>query len=194
MAARGRPKGAPTPVCLVPNNPLTKTKTPRGWGEQREELFVASNYTTNYQLNQWEAGDQVLRTEFNQDNQKIDTALKTHDDAIAALQTGISKCGTCKFETFSYVGTGTNQTVPLQLSFTTPPLFFVIQGGNGILFAGQASGRATVIVQGMNVYFMESAVTWNGTQVTYGAPSASYQMNEAGFTYWVFAIYMDTDE
>ena len=89
---------------------------------------MASNYTTNYQLNQWEAGDQVLRTEFNQDNQKIDTALKTHDDAIAALQTGISKCGTCKFETFSYVGTGTNQTVPLQLSFTNPPLFFVIQG------------------------------------------------------------------
>ena len=45
---------------------------------------MASNYTTNYQLNQWEAGDQVLRTEFNQDNQKIDAALKTNADAIAA--------------------------------------------------------------------------------------------------------------
>ena len=171
---------------------------------------MASNQTTNYQLNQWEPTDQVLHTDFNADNAKVDAALASKANQTALdklsgsledlsqrtdmLETQIVKCGTCKFETFSYVGTGTNQTVPLQLSFTNPPLFFVIQGGNGILFAGQASGRATVIVQGMNVYFMESAVTWNGTQVTYGAPSASYQMNEAGFTYWVFAIYMDTDE
>ena len=71
--------------ALSQNSPFTKTKTPRGWGEQREELFVASNYTTNYQLNQWEAGDQVLRTEFNQDNQKIDGALKSNAEAIAAV-------------------------------------------------------------------------------------------------------------
>ena len=45
---------------------------------------MATNHTTNYQLNQWEATDQVLRTEFNQDNQKIDGALKANADAIAA--------------------------------------------------------------------------------------------------------------
>ena len=45
---------------------------------------MASSYTTNYQLNQWEAGDKVLREEFNQDNAKIDAALKTNADAIAA--------------------------------------------------------------------------------------------------------------
>ena len=31
--------------------------------------------TTNYQLNQWDATDRVLRTDFNSDNQKIDAAL-----------------------------------------------------------------------------------------------------------------------
>ena len=36
---------------------------------------MATNYTTNYQLNQWEPTDQVLRTEFNADNVKIETAL-----------------------------------------------------------------------------------------------------------------------
>ena len=72
---RGRPRAPLHQFALSQNNSSSKTKTPRGWGEQREELFVASNYTTNYQLNQWEAGDQVLRTEFNQDNQKIDAAL-----------------------------------------------------------------------------------------------------------------------
>ena len=34
------------------------------------------NYTKNYQLNQWDATDRVLRTDFNSDNQKIDATLE----------------------------------------------------------------------------------------------------------------------
>ena len=33
---------------------------------------MATNQTTNYQLNQWEPADQVLRTDFNADNAKLD--------------------------------------------------------------------------------------------------------------------------
>ena len=44
---------------------------------------MATNHTTNYQLNQWEATDQVLRTDFNQDNAKLDAALAAHDTALA---------------------------------------------------------------------------------------------------------------
>ena len=36
---------------------------------------MATNQTTNYQLNQWEPTDQVQRTDFNADNAKIDAAL-----------------------------------------------------------------------------------------------------------------------
>ena len=36
---------------------------------------MASGQTANYQLNQWEAEDKVLRTEFNADNAKLDAAL-----------------------------------------------------------------------------------------------------------------------
>ena len=36
---------------------------------------MATNQTTNYQLNQWEPTDQVLRTDFNADNAKLDAAL-----------------------------------------------------------------------------------------------------------------------
>ena len=36
---------------------------------------MASNYTTNYELPLWEPQDSFLRTEFNDANQKIDTAL-----------------------------------------------------------------------------------------------------------------------
>ena len=44
---------------------------------------MASNHTTNYNLNQWEATDKVLRTDFNEDNAKIDAALKGLSDQVA---------------------------------------------------------------------------------------------------------------
>ena len=45
---------------------------------------MASGQTQYYELNQWEAADQVLRTEFNADNQKIDGALKAMRDLIVS--------------------------------------------------------------------------------------------------------------
>lgn len=46
---------------------------------------MASNHTSNYGLCQWAATDAVLRTDFNEDNQKIDTALKTQAGSISDL-------------------------------------------------------------------------------------------------------------
>ena len=44
--------------------------------------------TEHYQLNQWDAADQVKRTDFNEDNAKIDAALaaKTDNSAFTQLQ------------------------------------------------------------------------------------------------------------
>ena len=44
---------------------------------------MASNHTTNYQLNQWAKSDRVMMDDFNADNAKIDAALKANADAIA---------------------------------------------------------------------------------------------------------------
>lgn len=61
---------------------------------------MASNYTENYNLCQWEATDQVLRTEFNEDNTKVDTALnglstqlgtKASQTALDTLAATVSK-------------------------------------------------------------------------------------------------------
>lgn len=38
---------------------------------------MASGQTSNYKLNQWAAEDPVLRTDFNQDNAKLDAAIDT---------------------------------------------------------------------------------------------------------------------
>lgn len=47
---------------------------------------MASNHTTNYQLCQWQADDQVKRTDFNGDNAKIDAALNDLSDGLAAAR------------------------------------------------------------------------------------------------------------
>lgn len=70
---------------------------------------MASNFTENYGLCQWEATDQVLREEFNQDNIKI-------EQAILAASTSPS----CV--TGSYVGNG--ETITVELGFQ--PSFLVI--------------------------------------------------------------------
>ena len=51
---------------------------------------MASNQTSNYGLNQWEATDQVLRTDFNADNLKVDTALKSQATSISNLAVQIT--------------------------------------------------------------------------------------------------------
>ncbi len=43
---------------------------------------MATNYTTNYDLCQWEPTDAVQRLEFNADNAKLDAALKSLSDQI----------------------------------------------------------------------------------------------------------------
>ena len=43
---------------------------------------MATNYTTNYDLCQWEPTDAVQRLEFNADNAKLDAALKALSDQI----------------------------------------------------------------------------------------------------------------
>ena len=60
---------------------------------------MASNYTTNYQLNQWAKTDRLMMDDFNADNQKIDAALKAVAD------------GTMQFITGSYVGDGTENRI-----------------------------------------------------------------------------------
>ena len=41
--------------------------------------------TTNYQLCQWDGSDRILRTDFNEDNAKIDAALKQQANSIASI-------------------------------------------------------------------------------------------------------------
>ena len=52
---------------------------------------MASNYTTNYGLCQWEATDNFVRTEFNQDNARIDAALGRVEDLAASAGRNVAE-------------------------------------------------------------------------------------------------------
>lgn len=70
-----------------------------------------ATYTEHYQLHQWEGSDPFLRTDFNEDLEKIDTAL-------GALSVDRIAQG-------SYVGDGTNDRI-IQLPFA--PKFVIVFG------------------------------------------------------------------
>ena len=88
---------------------------------------MASNYTTNYELPLWEPQDSFLRTEFNDANQKIDTALTAAN--AERIHVG------------SYTGDGTTGVRTIPLPFTPKVLLL-----SGIKKSGNLSyGLFTVV-------------------------------------------------
>ena len=76
---------------------------------------MASNHTEHFSLNQWQADDQVKRTDFNEDNAKIDAALNDLSGGLAekattaALETVSKKLAAMPcLVTGTYTGDGTD--------------------------------------------------------------------------------------
>ena len=125
---------------------------------------MATNHTSNYQLNQWEPTDQVLHTDFNEDNAKIDAALKSlnttvqqHTTQISQVQTALSKCGTCKFYRSDYTGDGQDTRA---FSFPSKPviIFLTRESGNSFIIHPNA---ASASVEGAYI-----GLSWSGSTLT----------------------------
>ena len=86
---------------------------------------MSTNHTTNYDLNQWEGTDKVLRTEFNADNAKIDAALKANADAIAA-EAAAREAGETKFIVGHYIGTGASGSIHYTVGAKPKFLFLAV--------------------------------------------------------------------
>mgnify|MGYP005790867051 CR=1 FL=1 len=189
---------------------------------------MATNQTTNYQLNQWEPTDAVQRVEFNQDNAKVDAALKALSDQVvqkanqSALNTVISAvnqkadastlsslsqtvaelsgqvaaCGNCKIEFFTYTGTGTSGSGnPTRITFSRPPLFFLLLGGTSLDSAWAAGSKSMpylyVIYTQNNMTF---EVNWNKNRVSFYSSQADWQFNESKTKYYVFALSVEKEK
>ena len=142
---------------------------------------MASNHTTNYQLCQWEATDKVLRTDFNEDNQKIDAALAT----IPKIAVG------------TYNGTGeSGSDHPNTLTFDFPPKMVIILQDDpcglavgAILLRGQQyCGGVGMNPSSNNGLYL--ALSWEGNSVSWynTRNDSTYQLNNVNFSYCYFAI------
>ena len=168
---------------------------------------MASNYTSNYGLCQWEANDKVLRSEFNADNAKIDAAISAVDsrvdgkasmsalnslkNTVSSLSTTVSgqgntlgKKGNCQVAVTSYTGNGQDtrtHTFPKK-----PVMFFII--GNALMFVGYGS---TWAMNHDGSFAINTA--WSGTSVTLSVNAITNQAraiaNVNGKTYQIIALY-----
>jgi len=161
---------------------------------------MASNYTSNYSLCQWQASDKVLRTEFNADNAKIDAAIQAVDrrltavagtkadkSALNTLQTSVSSQGealalrNCAVYFKSFTGDGKSD-----LTFTFPArpavvIFFRNNRSSIIVPRGRAAGY---LIGGESQ--LPDIFSWSGNSIT--VQYANAQFNIQGQPYSVFAI------
>ena len=145
---------------------------------------MSSQKTEHYELNQWLATDQVLRTDFNADNAKIDAALN-------GLNTVLSGKGNCQIWTTTYQGTGgTGVSNQNYLTFPAQPLLVCILNLNGseTMFLTQDMGGAYTLTNPPvrnQVYWEENnTVRWCLLDST----NADGQMNAANKTYRLIAL------
>ena len=132
---------------------------------------MATNQTTNYQLNQWEPTDAVQRVEFNGDNTKIDAALKVRN---------------CRFYLTSYVGTGSGS---VSLTFPSRPIFVTVMGGRHTWLC--TLRNAPEIYLRMNAIGVGATpTTWEENTLTWAEHinGGEYYANAQGSTYYVMAL------
>ena len=90
---------------------------------------MASQQTPNYRLSRWAGTDRILVEEFNDNWDKIDTALKGNADKAAALQTALAGAGNCEIGMISYTGTGkSGDSNPTTVTFPKMPAGFFLCG------------------------------------------------------------------
>ena len=184
---------------------------------------MSTNHTANYNLCQWEATDQVQRTDFNEDNAKIDAALNILSGQVAqkAEATDLTELGVA-------VAQKAEQTALSALSATVAAHTAQIATlGNCAVYASSYSGTGYYgsdnkssltfparpilvwvvksstrefmvlyrsITKAQNEeYTVVNTVSWGTNSVSWYCSDHRAQMNEANTTYRVYAL-LDCDE
>lgn len=139
---------------------------------------MATKHTANYSLNQWEATDPVLRTDFNADNSKIDAALKSlnttvqqHATQLSQQATALAKCGSCKFYYTTYVGNGEDVCT---ITFPQKPMVAFLYGEPNVnLIIHREAETAILNGYGANLAWSGNTLTLTNTR-SGAAPNFNY--------------------
>lgn len=155
---------------------------------------MASNYTEHYGLCQWEATDQVLRGEFNQDNAKVDEALGTLEQMITRLSTRLAaqevmteKLGNCELYTATYSGNGSASV--MKHTFPGNPVFIMVSDTQyGTSFVA-CRGMTNVSPHYQSNGSIRVSLTWQNRSVTWNySGGADWNLNASGRNYTVMAL------
>lgn len=154
---------------------------------------MATNHTSNYQLNQWEPTDQVLHTDFNEDNAKIDAALKSlnttvqqHTTQLTQQTAAIAKCGNCQLYYTSYTGNGQYTRT---IAFPHKPTFVLLLGSKYTQMYFVIEGASKTLLDGYG-----ATVSWNGANLTLSMPETSNPgFNDLNCPVYVMAL-IQTDK
>ena len=154
---------------------------------------MASNYTEHYGLCQWEAADQVLREEFNEDNAKVDTALEALDDLVtqhgeqlSAQEAAIAKLGNCTIYYTTYTGTGT--TAPKQTFPGKPLVVMAARASEGYSFIAWR-GMQVVLPHHQQYGTLNLPLTWGENSISWSHDSSAERaLNQSGAKYQVIAL------
>ena len=150
------------------------------------------NKTANFQFTQWEKTYRILMEEFNSDNEKIDTALKSSADGVAALQTALASCGNCKIVYGTYTGNGKSGSAnPNKLTFDGKPVLVIVQAQSNTtnydfhLRLVRGCGWA---VGDRGNYSYTNSVAWGENFVSWTNDDAETQFNLQGSVYSYIAL------
>ena len=154
----------------------------------------STNKTANLQLNQWVGTDPVLMSDFNADNQKIDTAIQTIGDTLTS-ELGALKSGLLKMATGSYKGTNkSGQANPNTLSFDFAPQLVIVSYTVNVAIFTRGCNKASVFYavnptlggampNGWyipNVSWGENSLSWYTSE---GSTPLESQLNHGAYTY-----------
>ena len=164
---------------------------------------MATNYTSNYQLNQWEPTDQVLRTDFNADNAKLDAAIaelesgKADQSALSALSSTVTSLSLnlTKLTFGSYVGND-EASRTISLGFTPKAVLVFTSFGatdDGFEYSRPHYGGLAFMdhpIQSKSSSKLVLQVVPNGFSVAYESAGTGDRIlsNEMGVTYYYIAF------
>ena len=148
--------------------------------------------TKNLGLKKWDGGDRILHSEFNDNWDKIDTALKSNADKAAALQTALASCGNCKIVYGTYTGTGKyGRENPNKLTFSGKPVLVIVQAQSNTtdfdfhLRLVRGCGWA---VGDRGNYSYTNSVAWGENYVSWYNDKAETQFNLQNSVYSYIAL------
>ena len=163
---------------------------------------MASNYTTNYNLCQWQPTDQVQRTDFNADNAKIDAALAAKADqtsldsleqtvnqmssTISSHAAQMAKLGNCEIYTTSYTGHDKCGSGNLSsLTFPAKPVLVLIVEADTLRWLWM---YRDIPISQSTLSNYQVGITWGSNSISWFANEILGQMEVRNKLYRVYAL------